>query len=357
MRNTTKLLFVLPFLLLITSLNAQKNFWKLIPEDQAKTANQKRTIIPKHYKVLSLDTLQLLTALQNAPQEFSAESRLNPLIIAIPMPNGTINHFSIVEYSMMETGLADKFPDIKTYSGQGIDDRTATIKFDWTLFGFHAMILSPVSGSVWIDPYARGTKTNYISYYKKDLTPRALQEIGVIENESGRAGDGNTSNAIPTSGPCLGATLRTYRLAVACTGEYAVAVGGTTAALLHSAIVTTVNRVNGVYEKEVTIRLVLIANNNLIEFLNPATDPFAGNSTATTLIVESQTVINSNIGAANYDIGHTFSTGGGGLAGLGVVCNNSQKASGITGSPNPVGDAYDIDFVAHEMLNLEAERP
>lgn len=349
MRNIYKLLLVLSVCLPSISLNAQKNFWKLIPEEQAKVTNQKRTIIPKHYNVLSLDTAQLLAALQLAPKEFSAESRINPFTIAIPMPNGTINHFNIVEYSMMEPGLADKFPEIKTYSGQGIEDRTATIKIDWTLFGFHAMILSPVSGSVWIDPYARGTKTNYISYYKKDLTPRALQEIGVLNDNSGRGGDGEITNAIPTSGPCLGATLRSYRLAVACTGEYAVAVGGTTAALLHSAIVTTVNRVNGVYEKEVTIRLVLIANNNLIEFLNPATDPFAGNSTATTLIVESQTVINSNIGAANYDIGHTFSTGGGGLAGFGVVCTNSQKASGITGSPNPVGDAYDIDFVAHEI--------
>ncbi len=349
MKNTTKLLLVLPFLALFMSLNAQKNFWKLIPEAEAKAANQKRTIIPKKYNVLSLDTLQLLAALKTAPQEFSAESRLNPLIIAIPMPDGSINHFSIVEYNMMEPGLADKYPDIKTYSGQGIEDRTATIKMDWTLFGFHAMILSPVSGSVWIDPYARGTKTNYISYYKKDLVPRGFQEIGVLGDENGRDGDGNISNAVPTSGPCLGATLRAYRLAIACTGEYAVAVGGTTAPLLHSAIVTTVNRVNGVYEKEVTIRLVLIANNNLIEYLNAGTDLFTGNNNANTLIVESQSVINSVIGAANYDIGHTFSTGGGGLAGLGVVCTNSQKASGITGLPNPVGDAYDIDFVAHEI--------
>jgi hypothetical protein len=118
---------------------------------------------------------------------------------------------------------------------------------------------------------------------------------------------------------------------------------------LHSAIVTTVNRVNGVYEKEVAIRLVLVANNNLIEYLSAASDLFTGNNDANTLISESQSVITSRIGTANFDIGHTFSTGGGGLAGLGVVCNASNKARGITGSPQPTGDAYDIDFVAHEV--------
>ncbi|HRF19827.1 MAG TPA: zinc-dependent metalloprotease family protein, partial [Chitinophagaceae bacterium] len=145
--------------------------------------------------------------------------------------------------------------------------------------------------------------------------------------------------------------MRTYRLAVACTGEYAQAPGiaaGSNPAILHNAIVTTVNRVTGVYETEVSVRMVLVANNNLIEFLNAATDPFTGNNNANVLINESQTVIDANIGSANYDIGHTFSTGGGGLAQLSCVCGSS-KARGITGSPNPTGDAYDIDYVAHEM--------
>ncbi|MFT3912315.1 MAG: M12 family metallo-peptidase [Ferruginibacter sp.] len=349
MKNATKLFLVLPLLLLFSQLNAQRNFWKEIPESAAKSANLTRTIVPKNYKVFSLDTLQLLAALRTAPAEFSDAAKQAPLILALPMPDGSINHFKVVEYSMMEPALQAQFPDIRTYSGQGIEDRTATLKIDWTAFGFHAMILSPVTGSIWIDPYARGTKTNYIAYFKKDLVPRQLTEIGVLSGDESRIDGTTIDNAVPTGGPCLGATLRTYRLAVACTGEYAVAVGGTTAPLLHSAIVTSVNRVNGVYETEVTIRLVLIANNNLIEFRVPGTDPFTGNDDANTLIGESQTVINANIGAANYDIGHTFSTGGGGLAGLGVVCNNTQKARGITGSPSPVGDAYDIDFVAHEM--------
>ncbi|MGO4708720.1 reprolysin-like metallopeptidase, partial [Chryseobacterium sp. 2TAF14] len=152
--------------------------------------------------------------------------------------------------------------------------------------------------------------------------------------------------------PSVGSQIRIYRLAVACTGEYAVAATGyasPTVAQTLSAIVTTVNRVNGVYEQDLAVRLVLVANETSVIFTDPSTDPFTGNDDAYTLIDESQTNINSIIGAANYDVGHTFSTGGGGLAGLGVICTNSQKASGITGSSNPIGDPYDIDYVAHEL--------
>ena len=149
----------------------------------------------------------------------------------------------------------------------------------------------------------------------------------------------------------LAQNFSSYRLAVACTGEYAIAavgIGNPTVAQALSAIVTSVNRVDGIYEREVAISLNLVSNNNLVVFVNPSTDPFTANDDGSALLDESQTVISTNIGDANYDIGHTFSTGAGGIAQLGTVCGSS-KGKGVTGSPNPVGDPYDIDYVAHEM--------
>ena len=138
------------------------------------------------------------------------------------------------------------------------------------------------------------------------------------------------------AGPCVGTQLRSYRLAIACTGEYARAAVGNnnpTVAQALSAIVTSINRVDGVYEKELSVSLNLVGNNNQVVFVNPATDPFTANDDGQALLDESQTVITTNIGDANYDIGHTFSTGAGGVAQLGVVCGSS-KARGVTGSPD-----------------------
>ncbi|HYC28835.1 MAG TPA: zinc-dependent metalloprotease family protein, partial [Chitinophagaceae bacterium] len=199
-----------------------------------------------------------------------------------------------------------------------------------------------VNGTYYIDPYAVGATDRYISYFRQNLVRENSFICGVPDPVDPPA---------RIQAACRGNEMRTYRLAVANTGEYAQAPGinaGNDPVILHAAIVTTVNRVVGVYESELAISMVLIANNNNIEFLNAATDPFTGNNSSGILINESQTVITNNIGAANYDIGHTFSTGGGGLAQLNSVCGGS-KARGITGSSNPTGDAYDIDYVAHEV--------
>ena len=88
---------------------------------------------------------------------------------------------------------------------------------------------------------------------------------------------------------------------------------------------TTMNRVNGVFEKDLGVRMEIVANNDQIIFLDAATDGLSNNAPAE-LIGQSQSVCDSQIGSVNYDVGHTFSTGGGGLAGLGVVCADGEKA-------------------------------
>ncbi|MBU3715189.1 MAG: hypothetical protein FGM46_09645, partial [Ferruginibacter sp.] len=348
MKKKLPIALIFSALFLFENLSAQNNFWKDINEVKAKNTSYERVIIPNKYRTVSLDYAGLLTVLKNAPKEFSRESISNPLVLAIPYPDGTIKHFNMVEYSMMEPELAAKFSNIKTYNGQGIEDKTARIKIDWTEFGFHAMILSDITGSVWIDPYAIGDLRNYISYYKKDLKPKYHEESGVLPAPF----ESRPLSGLGTQGgPCLGATLRTYRLAVTNTYQYAQAVKATTPAQLHSAIVTTVNRVNAVFESEVSVRFRLIDNNNLIEFLTATDDPFttAANGSTSTLINESQTQIDRKIGSSNYDIGHAFCTGGGGLAQRGSACVNGSKARGVSGLPNPVGDAFDVDFVSHEI--------
>ena len=326
---------------------AQKVFFSDVSEGSIQTDDAKRVIVPQKFRTVILQNASLKSFLWSLPKEaeVTANIMLAPLL-ELPMPDGRTAKFRVWESSIQDPALETKFPEIKTFVGQGIDDPLATIRFDYTPLGFHAQVLT-INGSYYIDPYAVGLVNHYMSYYRTDLLKTRNFTCGVQGTAPILAGRFNNVQ----SANCLGTDLRTYRLAVASTGEYAQAPGiaaGTNATNLHAAIVSTVNRVVGVFEKEISIRLMLVANNNQVEFLNADTDPFNGNNDPNTLINESQTVINTNIGVANYDIGHTFSTGGGGLAALGSVCG-ANKANGVTGTSSPTGDAYDIDYVAHEV--------
>lgn len=326
--------------------NDQK-IWTNISENDI-TPKGHREIIPQRYMTFHLNMTELKKQLANATLDTQTPINQSTCIIHLPIANGQMQAFRVVEAPIMEDGLANAYPHIKTYSIKGVDDVYANGKLDINDFGFHAMIRC-IHGDVFIDPFCRGNKTDYISYYTRDFKKdpsQILPEVGVIENP-----EYNSNRMQSPPAACVGANLRRYRLAVACTGEYAVAATGfasPTKSQILSKVVTSVNRVDGVYETDVAVRLVLVANDTVVLYGNASTDPFNGNNNAGVLIGESQTVCNANIGSANYDIGHTFSTGGGGLAQLGCVCGSS-KARGITGSPSPVGDPYDIDYVAHEI--------
>jgi hypothetical protein len=194
---------------------------------------------------------------------------------------------------------------------------------------------------VFIDPYAQGDTVHHVSYYKRDYLP--LDSSPFVCGVTG----GTTSFARDTPQKLSGGTLRSYRLAMAATGEYTAFHGGTVA-LGQAAIVTAMNRVNGIYESEVAIRMVLVANNDLLVYTNGATDPYT-NFNGSAMLLENQANIDNVIGSANYDVGHVFSTGGGGIAFLGSPCNAIIKARGVTGLPSPIGDPFYVDFVAHEL--------
>ena len=341
MKKTLLLTFIA--VLFFTNSNGQNSLWEKVSQSKINNLpKMDRASMPSKYQLYSLNLNSLKNQLVAAPLDSSGQN--SNVILSFPNPDGGFDRYAFYESPIMEKGLADQFPDIKTYSAFGIDDPTASMRISFTAFGLHAMTLSGKSSSVYIDTYTRDLN-NFIVYRKSDITASRIFQCEFNE-ESAKTIDAVSKRNMPLQ-RTNDSTFRTYRLAVACTGEYAAFYGGTVA-LAQAAIVTTVNRVNLVYQRDLSVRLVLVANNTSIIYTNATTDPF-DNTNAGTLITQSQTTITNIIGSANFDIGHTVSTGGGGLAGLGVICNNSQKASGITGSPAPVGDPFDIDYVAHEM--------
>ena len=345
---------VLLCLLLSSSLFAQNqsytaNPWEDISENTfAPRSHTERQIIPKAYRTVQLDWTVLQMLLLETPMRFSIEAAQREIILSLPLPDGTSQQFKIVNAPVLHKNLAQKYPNIQAFAGQGIDDPTAYLRFDITPQGFHAMVLRAKGSSIFIDPYAKGDIDHYISYYKKDFVKKNKDRVCLltgseIEESSIENVDDEEVRRMLT-GDCQ---LRKYRLALACTGEYAQFHGGTTAGAL-AAMNTSMTRVNGVFERDAGITMEIVETNEDIIFLDAISDPYS-NGNGGAMLDQNQTTIDNIVGSANYDIGHVFSTGGGGVASLNSPCSVNRKAQGVTGQGSPVGDPFDIDFVAHEM--------
>ena len=322
------------------------NVWREIDESDIKQENLEKFSNSDSYKVFRLSKKSLRPILNKAPLEGETFRQQSGIILNLPMPDGNFSRFRIKESPIMQSGLAAKFPNIRTYIGQGIDDPTATTRFDMTQNGFRAIVLSK-NGTTYLEPYAKNNTENYISFNKQSAL-RNGEFVCLFDEENIKD---ESFLKLPEFKSLIdlvenGTILRTYRLAVAATGEYTAFHGGTVETAM-AAIVTTMNRVNGIYERDLSIRMVLVENNDQIIYTDGSTDPYSNNSGGA-MLGQNQTNVNAVIGSDNYDIGHVFSTGGGGVASLNSPCG-SGKARGVTGLGNPQGDVFDVDYVSHEM--------
>lgn len=337
--------------IILVCFSGYSQLWERATEKaSANTAKLERTSQPDAYSLFTLNVPLLKSQLQQAPLRGSV--RRSSVIVAFPDGNGELKNFRIYKAPVMHAELAEKHPDITSYIGQGVDTPSDIIRFSITRFGLHNMMFT-AEGTSYTDPYTDDYKT-YIVYKKEDLTnTREAFHCGVTDDGTSQRMSGeNEAMGVETSD----GIFRTYRLAMACTIEYAAfhvnAAGlnfGTLAqkkAAVLAAMVVTVTRVNSVYERDLGITMELVPDNEDVIFIDA--DNFDNFNENNALLDQSQQAIDAAIGFNNYDIGHTVSTGGGGVAQLWSPCSNS-KARGITGLPSPVGDPFDIDYVAHEM--------
>ncbi len=256
--------------------------WLPIREEQIAFEPANRLIVPKVYRLYRLDFVQMQTYLRAAPSEQDYVDGAPGLLLNMPLANGELVRFEVWEAPVMHPDLGAAFPDIRSFAGKSVSRKGLTARFDVTPAGFHAMIFNPGGSTVFIDPFARGNTHDYLCYFRKDFVKKdgfrwechVAEEAVAIELPSGiqsRAGDcGNR---------------REYRLALACTGEYANYHGayGSNKAPALAAMVTTMTRVNGVFERDCGLRMVLIPNDTAIIFTDPASDPYTNNSGSTML--------------------------------------------------------------------------
>ena len=346
-----KLILFVAFILVFSGNGYGQQLWNKVSNPEAlSSAKLKRDSNPAHYEIYTLNLDLLKSKLAAAPSRLANTN--SPVVISFPNPEGKMQNYKMYEASVMAPELAKKHSEIQAYLGIGIDDPTASIRLTTTIFGLHTMTLS-ANGTSYIDPYTEDLK-NYIIYSREGLTTSKSHFCQVNEKGIDVAGETNEGMQFRANN----GIFKTYRLALSCTIEYAAfqinaaGVSGGTLAQKKAAVLAAMNvtmaRVNGVYERDMALTMTLVANNEDIIFIT--SDGFSNENPAPTypILAENQTVIDNVIGTANYDIGHIASTGAGGVASTGP-CNANSKAHGATGTNSPVGDPYDIDYVAHEM--------
>lgn len=271
--------------------------------------------------------------------------------LELPDPEGGFQSFEFLPSRVLSPNLQRKFPQLRFFHGRSSRDATTVAQLELTPTGLTGQVQS--SERRWLISAGDESQKDIVSVYSIDKAPYASKESQCLVEHT-RDVMNKPSSVMPAprsavrQSRSLGAVDRTYRLAVAVTGEYGTYHGGTTESAL-TAVATTINRVNSVFQRELSVQFQLIDDNDSLIYLDPETDPFTGNDDTEILIDESQSVIDDVIGSAGYDVGHTFSTGPGGLATVESPCSDSVKASGVTGLTNPVGDAFDVDYVAHEL--------
>ncbi|CAI8937599.1 reprolysin-like metallopeptidase [Chryseobacterium sp. IT-36CA2] len=299
----------------------------------------------------ALNTDQLKESLKNAPVRFSNEKGV---VISLPSANGKLEKFQVWEYSNMAPELQAKFPDIRSYVGTGLEDPSAYVRFSLSPVGFSSMTTR--SGiSEFIEPYTEDRSV----YAVFDSNARRGQDKEPFECATPNTSEIKNSEKKNNAANKKTAGFNVFRLALTCTNEYAqyhLTAAGTPSgatdaqkkAVVLAAMNTTLTRLNGVFEKDLSLHFNLVANNDAVIYVNSATPgyPYTASGEQNQA---GQTAITNLIGAANYDMGHIFDREDGNGYAPGDICDDATKAMGWTASNYPEGDNFDIDYVAHEM--------
>ncbi|GAB3849937.1 hypothetical protein GCM10028822_14570 [Hymenobacter terrigena] len=312
--------------------------WQPAPAPAARNGNAAPKTAGSWF---TLDATQLAARLASAPLETKPAAAVT---LELPYPDGTLHRFALTQVPVMAPALAARYPQIQTYAGHGLDEPTASVRLETSPAGLHAQVLAPTSAlSIEADP---GTANRYQSH------PDALPEFACQALKVPGRARRPTGGTPPVPPPPYGSQLRVLRLALAATGEYTQQLGGNSVATTLASMVTLVNSLNAVYERDLAVRLQLVGNTDQLIFTDAATDPY-DNSDVVGLANGNQAVVDNAIGSGSYDLGHVLGYLAGGYSGIAymdVTCYDPYKASGAsTGSTAALMATVATHEIGHQL--------
>ena len=243
---------------------AQKSFWKEV--SAGETSRLSRVIRHKNTdgeKYFSLNAEQIKQSLASVDK---VSSNVAGVLVFIPNLNGQLEQFEVWENSNFDPALQARYPQIRSYTGKGITDKTATINFSLAPIGMQTAVFRTGKDAEFIEAYD-SQATTYVLFTTKN------SHSWISNFKCGTPEQGLTASLIGEANRSNVGQLKTMRLAMSCNGEYAQHFGGTVAGAL-AGMNASLTRINALFEKDLAIHLNLIANNDILVYLNAATDPY-----------------------------------------------------------------------------------
>ncbi len=342
-----------------SSLLAQNapDFWgRISPDAVVLTGNAERQVEPLQYAAFTLDYQQVVTHLSNAPREYTAIARQRTFRVTLPLADGKKEAFSVVKTRVMDAALEALHPEIGTYAGESMTTPGMQVRITVTPgWGLQAMITRADKGIEYIEPVAKGQNQYYMAYDRLNL-PRdirsgqlptmvvppneTLQETAMPRYAVGEPAPGEGEKLLGSQ-----VNLKVYKFACAANSGFSIDNGGTKQ-LVFEKITSVTNQLNAIYERDINIRLQLIAESFDIIFIDPATDPYLGTDVIGWMNQNPQIMLQYLGSPDKYDIGHMFARYLGGPA-IGVsgsgYCCTQFKARGCS---SWYGPPYADEFFA-----------
>jgi len=343
MKYILRPLLVTLFVISLSTVYSQ-SYWKNADINSTNRKTNPNLVLPTEFELFLLDTKQFRKVLKAVPKKGDADIS-NGHIIYLPTSKGEVKSYRVLETPVFDEELSKKYPSIKSFTGQGVDDPSEIVKFSMSQLGFKCMHISVDSEYEYTESYAE-EEGYYLVYQRKDKLPESSHfECTLKDIAKDKLLNTNTRSNVNDG------INRTFRLVVSTTGEYTEYFGGTVAGAL-AAINASITRVNAIFETDLNVTFELIAATENVIYTDASTDPYSpGNSFFNVWSEEVQSILTDQVGAVNYDLGHLFGVAqhSGNAGYISSVCTDGEKGSAWSSSYTPEGDGFDVSLLCHEI--------
>ena len=263
------------------------------------------------------------------------------IIINLPTGQNNFENFILIRQNSFSKKLSKKFPTISMYRGKSMD-KNKIVYLNFIKKKIYITILEK-DKKITIN----NSKNNNLFVLNKQENNNDNLNIkldnDLIDNSTpNQKKKTSTQNLDP-----VGKTpkLFKYRIAIIPTAEWSNYYINTyqandlhnsqKRAIVLSEISVALSALNSITERDLGITFELVDNNELLIEFDDTRDGLTNNDKFK-MLGEGSNILNNFIGFNNFDIGHVFNFGGGGVAYLSALCSSSKGAA-VSGGTNSTG--------------------